>query len=798
MVDFDTDVISHVYHSVLDRAIGQASRYTGTPHPGSGKKIEGWKWDQRTWPDVNEFRAVALAPSIWDPQASGIDEEHIQSGYGDNKDLLLLDVEEVALSGVDVWAPRLHHGYFYIRDEEWYLYSDSYLTEYFTATGVEAGQQTLQLSQPYKPTIPITVRNFEFNRVSARHEVNRSFRKKVEFSDDVTEPEFIVDTEFNPPVLRLNGEYTDVVGQSITLSVSGTADPPDNDVNNLDIVGISNGVGGQEFDLTFSPVDPTQDVEVWTWLDPSFPQQWNVIDPLDEFSVSGFDVKVDKDRGTLAFGDHNPFTATGRGNIPSTGARVGAHYTTTIAAFYEPAGTRDDILTTSAAADVNPVAASTSRGFVQVTTESVDPASITLTSTLPQVNPFIIQLGNNIGEMIAEVKSASGDLLEGQEVTFQILDPQVGTFGATADTVTAITGADGQATALYNSPLTVQGLGQASATVTHDGSDTIIDVEGVIEPSTVSGIYLFKVHTEDDVLGIPEGELTQYYEDYIDEEQYYGTEQESVAYEQQFRTTHDLLKPTTYSASELSVGKKTLLLTTRDGVMNPHSGFIEPGILAPLFPSAVENIGTDASPILRMTYENILLPIPGTGDTKAYFAVGDAITKVNAFVTNQRTNRKIFSNTIELQVQVPDSVNGTFFCDMLNDIPAGLLTKTKNVDQISDGSIEATTGIDEYWRAYLDERAYIHVSGVFESYVEWFRRTRVGDTVGLTLASLQPPDGVGDPTLSGIDEVEPMDCPAEIPLGFRLKSTGITVASVLDQITFLDPNDNLPSGHFDV
>ena len=40
--------------------------------------------------------------------------------------------------------------------------------------------------------------------------------------------------------------------------------------------------------------------------------------------------------------------------------------------------------------------------------------------------------------------------------------------------------------------------------------------------------------------------------------------------------------------------------------------------------------------------------------------------------------------------------------------------------------------------------------------------------------------------------------PADVPLGFRLKSSGITLAAALDQVTYLSPNDDLPSGFFGV
>lgn len=788
----DIDTLVHVYETYQDRLIGQKSRYTTEPHLGTNKTIDGWMWDGRSWPTDGEFKSLAYAPTLWDPLLSGIDEDSLQSGYGDNNDILLLDIEEVLTSGLNVWAPRIHHGYFYIRDEEWYLLSDSHITQYFTATGVQDSLQTLTLSHNYKPTIPILVRNWRFNRQKARHEIYQNFRKKIEFTDGGTEPEFIVDTGFSPPVLSLNGEYSEIIGAGITLTASGTEET--GAVFLLEQVGISDGNVGQSFNTTFSPLDPDSDIEVWTWLDPRKPKQWEVVLPIEDFTISGQQVKVDRDRGILLFGDHNPSTATGKGLIPTIGSRIGIYYTTAVAAQYEPINTPDDILAYSAFADVNPVSSSAGRGFVQVTTESVDPASIILTSTLPQINPFIIELGNNIGEMIAEVKSAGGVLLEGQEVTFQILDPEVGTFGATSTEAIAITGANGQARTFYNSPLTIQDLGRATVTVVHDGNDTVIDVAGIVEPLTTSGIYIYKIHEYDEVLGIPEGDEATYYSNYLTGENITSGVQATGDFEQQYRTNNSMALVETYTSSEISKGKKTIVLTTRDSVMNSHTGFIEPGTLVPLLPNTVTNIGTDAEPILRLTYKDVNLDLPGTNDTKAYFIVGDTQTRLQAFVTNRRTNRRIFSNIIQLEVRIPDAVNGTFFASLLNDIPSGLLTSHVNVNDIPDAIILSTSGIDSYLESYFDERNYVHVSGIYENYVEWFRRTRKGDTVALNFAATE----LGQPLLTGLSIVQPINVPAEIPLGWRLKSSGVTVASVLDQVTYVDPNDILPSGFFSV
>lgn len=1033
-VTYDTDVIIHVYQSTANRVVGQRSPFSEEPHPGTNQKIEGWKWDERTWSSSEEEEALALAPSLWDPTVTSIEETEFQSGYGDNNDLLLLGIEEVQMSGEEAWAPKINHGYFYVHDEEWYLYSDSYLTQYFTASGVEGGKQYLQLSHDYKPTIPIQVRTYRYDFNTGRHLVDTEFRKVVDWLDD-TVPQFKVDLDYSPPRVWLDNDYSEEIGIEI-IPVSGEVDL--DDMAQLERLGTSDGTADQLYRTEYNPIDPDLPVEIWTWGYDDNAVSWTVIDMLTDFTSSGVEeVKFDYDRGTVLFGD-----STTGGAIPPQGHKIGIRYGKGIELTYEPQHSRDDILAYQDGSNVNPVKSATSKGFVFASTELLEPASIVLESTLTRENPYLIELGNNIGELLATVTSTSGTLLEGQEVFFEILNPQVGTFGASSRDVSAVTNAAGLARTLYNSPPTVLDLGRPTNDVTVGTGTTQLVVEGLADPGDTENLVLFQVHDTDEVLGILDTAEDQYYIDYLDEEDIDTGDTATVDFEQEFRTRHNLPKPQTYASDDLITGKKTVVMIQKGaGVMNPHSGYHHPEIWSPIYPTTIEDISTGDVATLRLTYD-AELDLPGTNGIKSYFAVGDAITRIRAYVVNPRTNKKIYSNIIEMKVTVPDAVNGTFFADVLNDIPDGLLTRARNVDELTDAKINTTSGIEELYDDYLAEREFgngyyvdgdpyeplidqtgtaeststsstfnfgstgltnydkelwigagtgvynglttvtsppingfslresayedtyapwhlygwvvdqivtatgipsttmitsnstyaqaacmaafranpttgavfvqsgedseptgtsvsvtlpspptagntliavaatwkgalsssdansvvtvgdgeefkrvvyenvvdlapsqraqhssiwvlenvgasagsvvtanfsstgvlvlivLEYSGIehqpyyagpfaYETYADWFRRTRRGDTIGLTTLAGDPPDGVSDPDLIGLETVTPVDVPSEIPLGFRLKGSNITLASVLDQVTFLDPNDHLPEGYFD-
>ena len=800
MATFDTDVSVTIYGISTETVVGQRSSYASTPHPGTNKKIEGWKWDQRTWPSELEFDAAAFAPSIWDPAVSGINLESFQSGYGDNKDLLLLDISETFLNNKRVWAPKLEHGYYYVKNDEWYLYSDGMLTEYMSSDPAELinGNQELQLTHRIKPTIPVSVTQYRFDPVTAGYVKDKEFRHTPEFTVSGTDYEFLLDDKTDPYTVVVSGLHTEDIGIPV---VSLPAD-----IAELEVVGISTGDPLQSFNTTYSPIDKYPsglgDVEVWVWTDPSTAVQWTVLDSSTSFTAgANTEAQVDFDLGTVSFGDYDATdNPTGAGSIPAAGARIGVYYAKTLAIEYEPEHTVDCILGTTFGVDVNPLNSASESGFIQLTTESLEPAEITLTSDLIGGTPFLIDLGNNIGRMTATVKNKSGQLLSSQEVTFELVAPKIGTFGATAQEIDSTTGANGQATVLYNSPATILDVGRATNNVVHSGPDTIITVSDLIDPGILTGLATYKVHEYDEVLGIPTASGVNYYTNYLSEEDIIDDPDGTPAtqtYEEQYRNANNLDEPTTYGVSDLSSGRKTILFdATNAGVMNPHAGKLDATALSPLYPSSITNIGTTTSPVLELKYDGINLPLilsEANDRTKSYFVVGDALTTVQAYVTNTRTGQRITSNQIQVRVQIPDTVNGSFFADLLGDVPDGLLTKVKNVDDLTDSQITATQsitslGLDD---SYLEERL-----DTSETYVDWFRRTRRGDTILMTSAAQLIPD----PAVSGLDTVQPDPSafPSEIPLGFRLRSTGITLASALDQVTFLDGNSTLPSDYFDI
>lgn len=774
------DVLQHVYRTAEVREVGHESIYVDTPHPATNQTIGGWEWDRSTWPADVQFDALEHVPALYDANTSGLDISYWQGGIGDGDDLLLLSLEEEVYSGVDIWTPKIFHGYFYPGYEEWYLYSDDYQTEYFTASGLAAGRQYVDLDHIPKGGIPLQVRRYLNNSLTGQYTIDLDLKKAIEFEASGMNNLFMVDTDQIPPRVWLDDDYSEEVGQAQS-PVSGVV--PVGDLVSMERLGLSTGEPFQEFFSDYSPIDRSQPVELWSQIGGTDMIQWEVIHPTEDFTASGYQVKVDYDTGSFRFGL----------TVPGGGRSLVLRYTKGMLLMYEPQWGRDYILAPTA--DVNPIAAATYRGFVQAGTIPSEPASITLEAELPGTpNPsYLINLGNNSGRIIATVRDPSGNPLEGQEVFFEVQDPQIGYFGGTSRSISAVTNAEGQAKVFYNSPRTIQDVGQATTEVSHVGSDTVMYVDNVTDPGTLTDLFFYKVHEYDEVLGIENTDITGYYTDFFTEEEIAG-DTATADWEGTHRAIHSMLTPVFYTSEELTVGKKTILLTSdRSTVIDPHTGDVRtssPYPLGPLQPDVIDDVGTETAPRLKLTFQNIALPLIGVNDTKAYFIVGASRTGLKASTTSRRTRKTIYSNEIGILVQIPETLNGTYQADELGDAPSGLMTAVTDVRLLSDAQILTTSGLDTFYEDYLDERDWTGPASGYETYPDWFRRTRRGDSVGLAQTSFSMETILLDPALDTVA--------GEIPLGFRLKSSGIRLASVLDQVTYIDPNDHLPSGYFPV
>lgn len=743
-VSVNVDTLVTIYKkATAGPTVGFRSKYKEEPHPTTGKTIDGFKFDETRWGAEENDNFSHFVPVLWDPNTLGIN-EHIVPGIGDQQDLAVTSAHHSYENFQDKWRPVVNHGYYYINGKEYYLFSDDGLTSYVqSAQMVMSGGNYVQLHRNPKLGTPVLARSYRWNNEAGEYILDREIPKKIKFSGKKTtngelitetagqifwenvstaQEEFILDYGTNPVTAIFNKDVTAMVG-NYHATVSGMSIA---DLELLDTVGVATNEDNQQFHLTYSPVDRSAPVEVYLDYQGTGIQKWDVVETLTSGVFN--QVALDYDLGILKFGTPEI------GGRPPYGYTIRAAYRKTVGIEYEPEKSKNSVENVSA--DLNPVRRFTGNGFVYLRRDSADVRRIILTAELPEISSQLygpLFLGNSFARIKAQAFSGQGEPVEGIEIGFEILGIQIGGFGSDAK-ATAITNGNGVARTLYNPPRTIDGLGGITDVVSYNSTHSTLFLEGYTPVDDNSTLFLFQVAREDHVLGIPRSALNQYYEDYITAEGgapdltwslesignyswISGLLAPKIKWEIFHRAVHGLLTPVVYEEEDLRTGKKTVIAVLDPDAINPHTG-TTPAIV-PLQPSSF-----DTTPSGTYVHFNYILPqITPSSLTRAYMVVGPTKALLRAYSFNARLNAMVYSNTIEVLIDIPDTAKGLYHIDTVNAAPSGLLSNARYYDQESIDLEEVTI------------------------------------------------------TASGL-----------IPLGWRLRSPGITLSSALDGITFLDLN----------
>jgi len=611
----------------------------------------------------------------------------------------------------------------------------------------------VDLSARPKIGIPVLVEQYEWNNELGEYSVCRSVHRRPLFTGllssgtrlstydvnresilfeniDDTDDEFIVTFSGEDPRLILNKQYIEEVG---TATGSG-----------LDVLGYTTGAAAQQFHTTYSPIDETMSIDVFTYMTSSgVKTSWTTIPFSGVFSTSSGvnQVRVDTDLGIIEFGDPEI------NSTPAGGSTVGVHYWTTMRVEYEPDYTTDTVVATEAS--LNPIYRRSGQGFVFLRTVRDDPSSIELRADLAQMQPNVfgpLYIGNTLASIIATVKDSNGLPLDGQSVRFMITsDPAIGSFGG-SDEATSPTDQIGEARVFYNPPRGVSELGENilyddvgepidDPLAPYDAYDQITKLYThrlVIEDSG-NEIFLYQVHIDDVLLGYlgdlsdpdsPSAQMLAYYTAFFAQEDIFGPTGQgditrAMEWEEAHRMVWNLCRPT-YFVSNQGMGRRQLCAVLDASALNPHT--FEPGAVAPMQPVDVLYLGEGDYEVVFDTSSHTLprptasSPVP-SGTLHSYFLVAPTTVSLQAGVFNERLNREILSNTITLRLRIPSYLSGLWILDAINQA---------EIDEVT-GLMAAVAG-------------------------------------GLTASGQR------------------------VPLGFRLKSSRVTLAAALDGVTFLDCN----------
>lgn len=536
-------------------AIGSLSNWLQRPYPYTNKKITGWNWDNRVFSEESIENSAITTPANFDATTSGIPDSYFQSGIGSNQDLALIGIELIPESGIvpggnrNLWAPVLYHGYYWDHKDPGYLFSDDSVVQYATFSGIvptiTPTFNFIELNSTPKVGVPVVAEQFQWEQDIGKYSIAKSWRKKVYFTGikdpdtnvrastydelsetvlwdnvDTTNPEFILTTYCPGTTPDLTAVFN---GQFVE---SGT-----------EIVGYGTG-SHLSVHTRFAPIDETSFFNVETYpVSSGAHQSWTVIPGTD--TPNGYEVSVDFDMGILKFGDlTNPLIP-----VPPSGHFIEVNYYKTIRLEYEPEKTRDEVIAIEA--NLNPITRRSPRGFVYLSNSVDSPSSIELEAKLPELSLDTygpLYVGNTLASIVATVKDQDGIALEDQIVTFYINNiPIVGSYGTSGDTVDSPTNEFGQAKVFYVPPRSIDEIGEyitydrfsvdlspsgypTTTQVTKLNTDTL-SVEGDLDE-----IFLYEIYTDDAILGLynsslPDVEATQlldYYSTYFQEQDIWG------------------------------------------------------------------------------------------------------------------------------------------------------------------------------------------------------------------------------------------------------------------------------------
>lgn len=758
---FDTQLV--VYRSAGAGSLtGFSSQYVDNIHPATKKTIRGFQFDEARWRSDAEENNAFIEPTLWDPYLSNVADE-FQIGVGDNDDLLVEDilVQSEGREGPsnNVWLPVIRHGYYYGGQDEFYLFSDDALTVspelnrlWVSSTTTISGANYIDLQFVPKIGVPILARSFTWDSDQGFYRVDELARRVLDFTGKFVDgeelptrvgdeilwdnlslgmQEFVIDyvTDSGSPRAIFNQQVVQPVGRELVTFSGFAAD----ELEVMELVGSTTEQDYQEHHLRFAPVDKTAPLQIIV-DNGAIATECTVV---SQFTVGGSnEVMIDWDLGIVRFG------TLAIGGRPLVGLNIRAYYHKTIALEYEPENSRDYAINTGT--DINPVRRWTADGFVLIRQRSEDPASLLLAAELPELSSNYfgpLYIGNSFCRLSATVKTKNDEPIEGQEIFFELLAGPPDVSFSTRSNTSAISNPDGVALTLLNPPRRIDQMGGVTDNVLVSGSTSQLFLTNYLPPGDDESLFLFQIHTTDNILGIPKTDLLSFYESYLQEQEVDNTQgqgprinislgslgdyswiigayQDFIKWEILHREFHNLATPITYDAGnseDLRIGKKTVIAVLDATAINPHTG-TTPAFI-PLQPSSYQI--TDSGTFINFDQ---ILPSPG-GLYKGYLVAGPTRATVRAYTVNQRNGQIVYSNSIDILLDIPDSSKGLFYIDAVNTMSSGLLGNAYN----------------------------------------WDQRNLELESVNITTSGL-------------------------LPVGWRIRSPNITIASALDSITFLDIN----------
>jgi len=663
----------------------------------------GFRWNSGYISRVYE-NDINRGPVFWDPNLSVFVPSMFDTGIGGGKDLRYEGVVEEFFNDEAYWRPQVQHGWYYFGQIGSYMYSDGGTIELFPSSGIDVANSGMVLTLAHLPKTGIPMIARQYYRVNTEdygvEEIYNEFAKVAYFSgryvggveldtwDDVaktitwsnvdhTIPEMMVYYDMDPlssgettVTATLNNDYTFPVGAI-----------PSGVWEDLFFIGVAKGEAWEAWNLPYFPVMPSSPHVFLYDAGTIYPSgEWSVITSITDFVNSGEQVLVDHDMGVLYFGD-----GVHSGLVPTPGKSIGVYYTCTPGVEYEVDSTPD--LTTAWDTAIELFKKGDHRNFLILSRGISDPDTITLEADLPTMSPTYgpLAVGNQYSLLTATVLDTTETPLENQAVTFFFNGDRGGTSlgNLAADTVTGTTNAKGKAYARLQSPDTVYDLGEFIDLEDMGATNQLLLRSVSPADSGVDNVFVYGIYSDDEVLGqpLPSDEALDAFFTRADVDDVpYGNIVQQRAWEELRRAGWEGLgMPVQYTG--FPGGRKKLVAQWSTSALNPHTGQL--GCWTALRPDSMTTV--DSGIMLSF---GTSLPVTDSG-IEGFFVVAPALATLQAKTYNQRRNYWIYSNEIDVFVDVSEEGKGTWYLDAANALPSGVIP----------GSLAAASGeIPFGWR----------------------------------------------------------------------------------------------------
>lgn len=654
---------------------------------------EGWLFDIKRWSSLFDLK-LPVMPRLHDPSTQGLPEwDYFESGVGSTKtDLLVRSIEERFIDHERLWLPQIDHGWYYRYRTDYFYYSDNSRVQYIDPTENESGRNVVTLEAEVEPSKPILAASFTRDNEFSISLYDVRCKQMGEFSGlwaageqldttlpatqlpiwanvDTTKREFVVDRSVDGVTkLLFNDDYIESVGVTpASIQDFGTGD----------ILGASTGASGQLFKLKRFPVIPSTfslyvvDADASTW------EEWTRVDTYQDL-VDYMDLPyaygnkyyyLDKDLGRVVLGD-------AESGIPPFGHYLVAIYDVTFRIEYEEKDCSTNIEAWDA--DCSPVTQTTNQGFVCISHEELEPASISLKiskNLIPLEDPAVygpLYVGNDYATLRAEVLSSTDTPVPNVEVEFSLTPSSIGAIGGSSNGLGyATTDGNGHAYTFYQPPVDAEEMGfYASSEDAVQGDQLHLD-NPEAGLTLDDDIYLYKVLKDDPFLGMT---FHDYLVDNLPTPPWWA---DPVTYPHQYEIWKDqmvqLMQLAEWDVSPNPNGRKVIVYNWSATAINPVLGGA--GAFIPTRPLSVDASGgvltyptgalLPSDPYYMMAYP------PYFQDIGAYWVAATKYIEFRASCWSTFYNRRIYSNIIRARIQLPRYLLGEYVNEQLYKIPFG-------------------------------------------------------------------------------------------------------------------------------